>query len=293
MPPKAPPRRDPAVRTPGGAGLARGPVRSDSIDSYLKTTRVGAAVAVLALIGGIVSDSLAGHFWSRNALLAGLASSVIVALLSVALVNEALERRKRQRWSVLAQYVMLQLVRNARGVWMAVVELARLRPSGDGASASVDDAAELVRDTSRLTEGVRGMVGDGERRQQLRDRIARSVSQSDALLGRWAGVMLGADAYAEIIDRHVELAADVAWVGSLLASTGRPDHDDDRRLTPGSSRIDPPQGELDDTSLADKIVAITQLAEQLDRSTLQFALRIVPVDWWEARLATTAEDDPS
>jgi len=48
---------------------------------------------------------------------------VIVALLSVALVSEAVERRRRRRWRVLAQYVMLELVRNARLVWTVVTEL--------------------------------------------------------------------------------------------------------------------------------------------------------------------------
>jgi hypothetical protein len=62
-------------------------------------TRVIAAVAVLALVGGVISDGVAGGFWRSHALLAGLASSVIVVMLSVAVVNEALERRRRRRWS--------------------------------------------------------------------------------------------------------------------------------------------------------------------------------------------------
>ena len=38
--------------------------------------------------------------------------------------------------------------------------------------------------------------------------------------------------------------------------------------------------------LADRIVVITQLAENLDRGTVQVALQLVPVQWWEARLGT-------
>jgi hypothetical protein len=34
-------------------------------------------------------------------------------------------------------------------------------------------------------------------------------------------------------------------------------------------------------------VVITQLAEELDHGTLELALRVVPVQWWEARLGTT------
>ena len=88
-----------------------GPRRSQSVDAYLRRTRVVAVVAVMALAAGIVSDALGGRFWTRHALLAGLAASVIVVMLSVAVIDEVLERRRRQRWSILAQYVMLELVR--------------------------------------------------------------------------------------------------------------------------------------------------------------------------------------
>ena len=46
---------------------------------------------------------------------------------------------------------------------------------------------------------------------------------------------------------------------------------------------------MDDDRLAQRLVAITQLAEQLDRGTLELAVKIVPVAWWEARLGTTAQ----
>jgi hypothetical protein len=97
-----------------------GPRRSESVDSYIRETRAVAGVALLALVAGVVSDVLAPQFWAQHSLLAGLAASVIVVMLTVALVNEAVERRRRQRWSVLAQYVMLQLVRDARLVWTGV-----------------------------------------------------------------------------------------------------------------------------------------------------------------------------
>src|ERR1700729_3169352 len=106
-----------------------GPRRSESVDRYLRGTRGLAAIALLALVGGVLSDALEGRFWADHALLAGLVASVIVVMLTVALVNEAVERRSRQRWSVLAQYVMLQLVRDARLVWTGVADLAGLMPA--------------------------------------------------------------------------------------------------------------------------------------------------------------------
>jgi hypothetical protein len=70
-------------------------------------------------VAGLVSDALEGSFWSHHALLANLAASVIVVMLSVALVNEAVDRRRRRRWRALAQYVMIGLVRHARLVCVA------------------------------------------------------------------------------------------------------------------------------------------------------------------------------
>jgi hypothetical protein len=98
-----------------------GPRRSQSVDALLRGTRLLAIAALLALAGGIVSDVVGGSFWARHALLAGLAASVITVMLTVAVINEVLDRRGRERWSILAQFVMLELVRNARLIWTGVL----------------------------------------------------------------------------------------------------------------------------------------------------------------------------
>lgn len=58
-----------------------GPLRSESIDSYLRETRIIAIVGLLALVAGIVSDEFESQFWGRHALLAGLTASVITVVL--------------------------------------------------------------------------------------------------------------------------------------------------------------------------------------------------------------------
>jgi hypothetical protein len=271
-----------------------GPTRTESPDAYLRRTRALAALAVLALAGGVVSDALAASFWSDHALLAGLVASVIIVMLTVALVNEAVERRSRQRWRVLAQYVMLQLVRDARVVWTGFAELAGLMPAdphaNDGevhaAAAALEAASRAVRDTTRLSEGLRGLVAETDGRQRLYDRVALLVRHNDEVLGRWAAVMLNSDVYAEVIDRHVELAGDLAWLGSTL-ELQISDHPE--RARPG--RGHPAAlvaGPLDDEQLAQRMAVITQLAEQLDSGTLALALRIVPFDWWREQLGASA-----
>jgi len=239
-----------------------------------------------------VSDATSGSFWGRHALLASLVASVIVVMLSVAVVNEVLARRRRRRWSVLAQYVMFELVRNARMIWSGVLDAAGLLPTGESQQESVDAGAQTVRDTARLTTAVRDVTADDDRRSRLHTEIAFLAAHADEVLGRWAAVMLNSDAYAEVIDRHVELAGDVAWIGDLLDAAQPPDETRRHKRARSNPALQI-WGDLGSDWLADRIVVITQLAEELDRGTLELALRIVPVQWWEGRLATAAPAGPS
>lgn len=74
-----------------------GPRRSRSVSSYLRQTRLLAILALAAFVGGAVSDAINEAFWERHALLAGLVSSAVVVMLSVAVINEVLERSSGTR----------------------------------------------------------------------------------------------------------------------------------------------------------------------------------------------------
>jgi hypothetical protein len=264
-----------------------GPRRSQSVDALLRGTRLLAIAALLALADGIVSDVVGGSFWARHALLAGLAASVITVMLTVAVINEVLDRRGRERWSILAQFVMLELVRNARLIWTGVLAHVGLLAPEDARPDSVEANGSIVRDAPRLAAAVREAIADDARRHRLHEEIALLADHTDEVLGRWAAVMLNADVYAEVIDRHVELASDISWLMSLLDNSDPPeDHRRQRRAN--SSPAVQIEGQIAGEALASRIVVITQLAEELDRTTLELALRIVPVEWWEGRLGATA-----
>jgi len=263
-----------------------GPRRSTSVETLLRGTRILATVALVALIAGVVSDRVNGAFWSRHALLASLVASVIVVILSIAVVDAVLERRRRERWSVLAQFVMLELVRNARLIWTGVLAAVGLLSSEAARPESVDTNAGIVRDTPRLSAAVRDAIADERTRRALQEEIALLAAHSSEVLGRWAAVMLNADVYAEVIDHHVELASDIDWLSSLLDNADSPD--DLRRLRrAASSPAVQIEGQIAGDDLAARIVVIAQLAEELDRNTLDLALRLVPVEWWAARLGAT------
>jgi hypothetical protein len=264
-----------------------GPRRARTIEGYLRHIRGMAILVVAAVIASLASDLSGVSFWERHALLSGLVSSVLVVMLSVAVINEVLERRRRQRWRVLAQYVMFELVRNARMIWTGVLDLAGLWPTETDQRRSIELGAEIIRDIPRLTAAVRKIVDDDDLRTRLHSEVVFLAEHADEVLGRWAGVMLTAEVYAEVIDRHVELAGDLAWMGSLLDTRYPPDDARRLRRARSSAAVQIEAGRGGDW-FADRIVVITQLAESLDRGTLQLALQIVPVQWWEARLGTSS-----
>jgi hypothetical protein len=266
------------------------PQRAGSVDTYLWQTRVMALFALIVLVAGVVSDAVEGSFWVRHALLTSLVGSVIVVLLSVAVINEVLERRRLRRWSILAQYVMFELIRNARMIWSGVLELAGLLSMDGAPREAVETSRHVAQDTPRLTAAVREVVDDDERYASLRSEVAFLADHSDEVLGRWAGVMLGSAVYAGVIDRHVELGGDIAWIAGLFDAT-YPPNDERRQKRARSSPAVEIESQLSGEWLVDRMVVITQLAEQLDRSTLDLALRIVPVQWWEERLGTSGPSD--
>src|SRR5258708_17562052 len=95
-------------------------------------------------------------------------------MLSVAVINELVERRRRQRWSILAQFVMLELVRNDRLIWTGVLAQVGLLSPDAARPDSVDVNGLIVRDTSRLTTAVGDAIADDALRRGLHEEIACS-----------------------------------------------------------------------------------------------------------------------
>jgi hypothetical protein len=265
-----------------------GPRRTASPRTYVRGTRIVGGLSLLVLFGAIAWDLANDGFWSRHALFTSLVASAIVVAVTAAVLNEVLERRQRERWSVLAQYALFDFVRAARLVWSGLLELAGLVPDGrdgelgDEALAAGSDA---VSDTPRLAAAMNKMLASADRREQLHRLIAELVGHGHEVLGRWADVMVNTGTYAEIVDRHVELYSRLYWWGSVLDES---DPLEEHLSRPRLSRISPATqasvGPVEDEWLRDNLVAIAQLAESLDRGSFELALRIVPLDWWVAQL---------
>ena len=259
----------------------------------MRSTRIVGGLTVLVLAGAVVWDIADDGFWFRHTLLTNLVAGLIVVTVTVAVLNEVLERRKRRRWSVLAQYALFDLLRTARLVWAGLLEVAGLVPEGQVEGGALAAGSKAVRDTPRLAAAMDEMLASADRREQLHRLIARLQLRGQEVLGRWADVMVNSGTYVEIVDRHVELYSRLNWWGSVLdESEPLEEHLNQPRL----SRISPAtqtSGPVEDEWLRDNLVAIAQLAESLDRTSFDLAMRIVPIEWWAAQLPdrpSTAED---
>jgi hypothetical protein len=260
---------------------------------HVRATRIIGVLSLLVLAGAIVWDLVDDEFWVRHTLFTGIVASLIVVAVTVAVLNEVLERRQRERWSVLAQYALFGFVGAARLVWTGLLELAGLAPDGELGDEALAAGSEVVRDTPRLTAAMHEMLASADRREQLHRLVAQLLDNGQEVLGRWAGVMLNSGTYAEIVDRHVELYSRLYWWGSVLDES---DPLEEHLARPRLSRVSPAtqaSGPVEDEWLRDNLVAIAQLAESLDRGSFELAMRIVPLDWWTTQLPdrpSTAED---
>jgi hypothetical protein len=262
-----------------------GPRRSDSPRAHLRSTQIVAGISVLVLLGAIAWDLADDEFWVHHTLFTGLIASLIVVALTAAVLNEVLERRQRERWSVLAQYALFDLVRTARLVWTSLLELTHLVPDEALEDGTLDTGTAAVQDTPRLTAAMDEMLAGPDRREELHRLITKLHAHGREVLGRWADVMVSSGTYAEIVDRHVELYSRLYWWGSVLdESDPLEEHLDRPRLTRVSPATQASIGPIDDEWLRDNLVAIAQLAELLDQSSFELAMRIVPLEWWVAQL---------
>jgi hypothetical protein len=261
-----------------------GPRRSESVPTYVRSTRIIGVISVLVLLGALALDLANDGFWARHTLFTGLVASLIVVAVTVALLNEVLERRQRERWSVLAQYALFDLIRTARLVWTSLLELAGLASDEELTDGALATATEAVLDTPRLTSAMDELFASAEGREKLHRLIAELHGHGQEVLARWADVMVNSGTYAEIVDRHVELYSRLYWWGSVLDESDPLEEHLDR---PSLSRLSPAtqtSGPVEDEWLRDNLVAIAQLAESLDRSSFELAMQIVPLDWWQAQL---------
>jgi hypothetical protein len=249
--------------------------------------RLVALVGVLGLIALPIADALDDHFWSRHSLITSLVANLAVIALTFGVVNEIVERQARRRWSGLAQFAMIELVRSSRVTWTFLVDLAGLLPAPDGRSPGrlLADSRAIAQNTEEVRRALAGVLADPQRRATVSKVLARIDEACREVIVSWAGVMVGQPAYAAMFDRHVELLTRVDWLSTLFTHYEGEDLTPVRRRVASSSIAVELTTHVDDTVMLNMLLSIVSLAVRLDEDTSAVAVALVPAEEWLARTA--------
>ena len=249
-------------------------------------------VIVIALAGA--SDFVFGSFWSSHAMLTSLIASLLVLAVTVAVLNEVIDRRDRRRWNLLAQYVLFQLVQCARATWMGTVELITGQDVETGSPQGLLDGARLALDTPSFSAVTRAMLADPQRRRTLQEMVVILSGHSRAVIASWASVMVGAGPYTDVFDRHVELQGRLDWIAAILShnepTAKRTFHESKLARSSVAAEF---AGTFGDDWLHDQLVSTTQLALRLDYESRALAWKLVPLESWYERIQTFVGETPS
>lgn len=249
--------------------------------------QLAAAIGLALILAAGASDFLLGTFWERHALLTSLVANLLIVGVTVAVVNQAVEGRDRRRWNLLAQNVLFALIQSARATWTGMLEVLELVHVESGSVEPLVEAKDIALDTARVSKAADELLGDDERRARLQRLCVGLASHSSEVIAKWAPVMLGAKPYAEVLDRHVELAARLEWLSNVLTYNEPPEGQSARERTLTRSSVASEYADQlgTDEWLHDQILAVVALATGLDYEAREHAYSIVPLSWWAERTA--------
>lgn len=273
------------VRSALSLGARAGRRLSSYAMSSERRLALAAVVGVSLIAAAIASDFLVESFWVRHALLTSLVANVLVVAITVVVLNQVLERRDRRRWSLLAQSTLFALTQSARATWTAMLELLGVMDVTSDDRDSLLGNVELALDTPRISAAARALVGDEDGRARLQRLTLALTEHYSEVIANWAPVMVGARPYAEILDRHVELAGRLEWLRNVLAhNEPAPDQSRrDRNLTRSSIAAETASELASDDWLHDMVVSVINLATRLDDQSRTRAFELVSEEWWSER----------
>jgi hypothetical protein len=259
--------------------------------------QLAAAIGLALILAAGASDFLLGTFWERHALLTSLVANLLIVGVTVVVVNQVVEGRDRRRWNLLAQNVLFALIQSARATWTGMLEVLELVNVESGSVESLVEAKDIALDGNRVSQAADGLLSDDESRARLQRMSVGLAAHASEVIAKWAPVMVSAKSYAEVLDRHVELAARLEWLSNVLTYNEPPEGQSvrERTLTRSSVASEYADQLGTDEWLHDQILAVVALATELDYEAREHAHSIVPLSWWAERTASLSgnEDPPA
>jgi hypothetical protein len=192
----------------------------------ISSTRLAGALSLIALILITISDFTFTEFWDTNAMATSIVADVLVLIVGVAVVNEFLAARSRERWRIVAEYGLIELARSARRIWVGLAEVVGV---GNRADQTREELRNVVRDqvkTGELERLVQQCAETAEGRRRLNSVVSELVVDSRAALTSWAPVLVES-AHSDAIGRFAELQSLIGRLDLVLdmeAQGKRPSH---------------------------------------------------------------------
>jgi hypothetical protein len=226
------------------------------------STRLAAALSLIALAFVSLSDFLFTSFWDENAMVTSVVADILVLIVGVAVVNEFLSARSRRHWREVADYSLTELSSSCRHVW---VELAQAIGVGRREEFSREELRALVQsppDGERSLDNLaRRFADDAAGPRRLKPVVEEVLRTTRGVLTSWAPVLVETP-YSAALSRYVELQMMLATVDIVLF-----EEVEGKRASY--------EGTGDPEWLASRLVSVIRLGSQLD---LEFHSAVGPTE---------------
>lgn len=250
--------------------------------------RIGlAAVAVALVAAAVASDLLISGFWAAHAMVTAIVSSLLVVLLSVAVIQVVLTARSERRWRLLAQSGLIELAEAAHATWGTLVEGLGAPQRASQPPHEVSSVLASAQEAPAIRRFAAQWFADRSHRKHMEDLLRDHLTVGRQILSSWAVVLTGSDRYAGIFDEHVEMYGRVDGLRQFL-DTGYRRSDPRLQRSRTSREFAAPGGGEQDAWFLDNLLATIAIAADLEDRTWDLALAIAPEQWWDRRTADLA-----